>query len=103
MANTTDLMISCSGEGDKMFGLFTRSGLRFEKVSDAEKCGGSRVIVMESFAYCARCLGEQKIKEFISEFKRTPFAFPESAVLIVDDDDNEYLNGVYLMPRQVAR
>lgn len=103
MANTTDLMISCLDEEDVVRRLSAQTSIHFIKVSDGEKCGGQKVVIMESFAYCSRCLGEQKVIEVIAAFKRMAFEFPESAVLIVDDDDAPHLDGVYLPWGKEAR
>lgn len=94
MTNTTGLMLVCYGEYSAVSGLSTRSGVQFDKVSDGELCGGSHVLTIESYGACYRSLGDEKIAKVVSEFKNTPFDFPELAVLIITDDDNEALNRV---------
>lgn len=93
MANTTDIMLVCFDEDGKVFGLSTRCGIQFGKVSNGELCGGSRVLAIESYGACYRSLGAEKIAEIIAEFKATDFDFPELAVLIIDDDNGDF-NGV---------
>ena len=93
MANTTDIMVVCFDEDDKIFGLSNRSGVQLNKVSNSELGGGPKHSSVGSYGACYRSLGRKKINELIHEFKTTEFSFPELAVLIIDDDDQNF-NGV---------
>ena len=95
MANTTDLIITCAGEADVISRLSQKTGINFKQVTDGEKCGGPKIVFFESYTACYKSLGAEKIQEIITEFKMLDFSFPELAVLVIDDDDENF-NGVVL-------
>lgn len=95
MANTTDLIITCVDNDEAIEFLSQKTGVNFNKVTDSEKCGGSKIVYFESYAACYRSLGKEKIEEIINEFKVMNMYLPELAVLMVHDDDGAY-EGVVL-------
>jgi len=97
MANTTDLIITCAGEGGVIALLSQKTGINFNLVTDSDECGGQKIVIFESYVARYRSLGMEKIHEIIDEFKALSFSFPELAVLIIDDDDGNF-SGV--IPRQ---
>ncbi len=86
MANTTDMLITCFDEDDVVAEISKKTGIDFLKTSDGEKAGGPKVLCFESYGACYRSLGEDKINEVIEAFKTAEFSFPETAVLLIDDD-----------------
>lgn len=93
MANTTDLMITSFFDEAAIDFINRETGLDFKQVSNAEKCGGAKVLAFEAFGTCPRCIGADRINELIAVFKKTPFGSPEYAVLLIDDD-NDVFNGM---------
>ena len=97
MANTTDMIITCADEDEVVEQISEKTEIDFKKTSDGEKAGGPKVLYLESYGACYRCVGKEKIDEIIEAFRQAEFLFPELAVLIIDDD-----NGVFsgLIPRE---
>jgi hypothetical protein len=94
MANTTDLMITTALDAAAIIFINEATGLDFKLISDAQICGGVKVVSFDAYATCPRCIGEEAIQKLIGVFKSAPFDYPEFAVLFIDDDDSEDFNGV---------
>jgi hypothetical protein len=89
------MIITCFDEDEVVEQISEITGIDFLKVSDGEKAGGPKVLSLESYGACYRCVGREKIDEIIETFKKADFDFPELAVLVIDDDNDVY-NGSIL-------
>jgi len=98
MGNTTDIIITCFGEDEVIAGISEKTGINFLKVSDGEKAGGSKILCFESYGACYRSLGKEKIAEVIQAFHDAKFSFPETASLIISDDDDVFTGTVIREP-----
>lgn len=93
MANTCDCMIagfledSELHEINKAIAQFGQGG--FQNVSDGNRSGGTRSTSLEAFAWCPLSCGERMIEVVKTAFLATHFEFPETCVLIVNDDNTE--------------
>jgi len=96
MANTTDITITCFlGEEKTIDTLRFQHGIDLLKISDVESCGGPKVSCFETYAACHRCLGPTLIESIIQTFKIAEWDYPEFAVMLIADDDNERYDKVY--------
>lgn len=93
MANTTDLLLCCFDEDEIVAKISEVTGINFLKISDGEKCGGTKVLSLEVYGACYRSLDEEKIMEVIEVFKSANFIFPELASLTINDD-NQVFKGI---------
>jgi len=93
MANTTDLMITSFFDDNAIEYINKETGLGFKKLSDGGADGGAKVLSFESFGTCPRSIGMKKINQLIDVFNSAPFEYPEYAVLLIDDD-NDNFNGI---------
>ncbi|EGQ9298918.1 hypothetical protein [Vibrio antiquarius] len=96
MANTTDLMITCASEDKVIQSISIATGIEFINVTDGTSSVGDKSSsFFNSYAAVNRCIETDKLSLVISTFSETSFSYPEYAVLFVDDDIREDLNGVY--------
>jgi len=93
MANTTDIMITTLFDEVAIDYINHNTGLDLLLISDGSKSGGCKVLSFDSFGTCPRSIGMEKITQLIEIFKSAPFTSPEYAVLLIDDD-NEDFNGI---------
>ena len=93
MANTTDIMITSFFDEDAISYINEKTTLDFKKISNSSLSGGPKALCFEAFGTCQRCIGKKKIDELIEVFKEAPFEYPEYAVLLIDDDNEEF-NGI---------
>lgn len=94
MSNTTDLMITSFFDDTAIQWINNETGLDFEQLTDGCKAGGAKVLSFESFGTCPRSIGSEKIIKLIATFKKAPFENPEYAVLLIDCDSQDKLNGI---------
>ncbi len=90
MANTTDIIITCWEEDDAINKIEELTKLNLPKITDSARCGGHKIVCFESYAASYRCLGKEKIGSLIEVFKSVSWQYPDSVVMIIDDD-----NGVF--------
>ena len=93
MASTTDLMITSFFDDDAIAYINKKTGLDFKQLTDGGSAGGAKVLSFESFGTCPKSIGMEKINQLINVFNSAPFKSPEYAVLLIDDD-NENFNGI---------
>ena len=95
MANTLDIMISCCGyesEAIENFNKYANIDLRL--VTDPTLCGGSKVVIFESYATCVRCEVIEDVHYLLDCFNEAPWEYPHLVTLLIDDD-NDRISGVY--------
>ena len=92
MANTTDIMITTFFDEEAIEFINKNTGLDFKQVTDGALSGGPKVLSFEAYGTCVRCIGIEAIKKLIAVFKSAPFESPEYAVLLIDDDNEEFNN-----------
>ena len=93
MANTTDIMITSLFDKKAIEFINENTGLDFKQVSDGALSGGPKVLSFEAYGTCQHCIGLDKIKHLVDVFRAAPFESPEYALLLIDDDNEEF-NGV---------
>lgn len=94
MVNTTDLMVTSFFDEDAIEWINNKTGLDFKQLTDGCNAGGAKMLSFESFGTCPCSIGTENIKQVIKAFKEAPFESPEYAVLLIDCDNQDELNGV---------
>ena len=95
MANTTDIMITSFFDEDAIEFINKNTDLDLKQVTEGNRSGGPKILSFEAYGTCVRCIGIKAIKNLIAVFKDAPFEHPEYAVLLIDDDDEEF-NGLVI-------
>ena len=90
MANTTDLMITSLFDEEAIEFINKQTGLDFKRLTDGKRSGGPKISSFDAFGTCPKSLGDKKIKEVIEAFKKAPFMFPKYAILLINDDDENF-------------
>jgi len=93
MANTTDIMITTFFDDKTIDYINKETKLNFKQVTNGENAGGPKILSFEAYGICVRCIGREKIQHLIDVFKSAPFSSPEYAVMLIDDDNDDF-NGV---------
>ena len=95
--NTTDILIvTFIGEQARIDKISDRFGLPFKKTAQVES-GGPKKIAFEAYGISVRCLGKDEIVALIGLFKAVDWDFPECVSMSVHCDNNESLEGVYVV------
>lgn len=94
MANTTDLLIvtkdSCIIEE-----INSKTGLKFELMTDASKAGGTHCSIFEAYGYSSRCLTVDVIQHLIEVFNKLEYCDEDHTCLHINCDNNESMSGIY--------
>ena len=93
MANTTDIMITTFFDEEAIEFINKKTGLDLRQVTEGSRSGGPKILSFEAYGICVRCIGKEAIDKLIEIFKSAPFSSPEYAVLLIDDDNEEF-NGL---------
>ena len=90
MANTTDIMITSFFDDDAIKFIAKNTHLDFRQVTKGSRAGGPKILSFEAYGTCVRCIGREAIDKLIEVFKSAPFTSPEYAVLLIDDDNDDF-------------
>lgn len=101
--NTTDLMITTFCDRAAINFINDKTGLDFRLISDGTKSGGSKVLSFEVYGVCLPCIGKEALDNVINIFSVTPFANPEYATLLINDDYNIDYNMVIGVNTHIIR
>ena len=95
MANTTDIIISCYLDREKI----KLGGFTFNKISNGSWCSGEKVCCFESYATSKRGMSEELIIRIIEDFYMKLSDISSRATMIIDSDDHEEHNGSHAFDR----